>query len=89
MVLKVGDGRLKVGFEGRWVGKVVEEVRAMMLEVGERLLEVELRGLSKFGVFGIHFLEKGNGCGQVQGEIECERRSDEGQEEGEEKRGFG
>lgn len=76
MVLEVGDGRLKVGFEGRWIGKVVEEVRAMMLEVRERSLEVELRGLygwwEKFVVFGIHFLGKGRGCGQVQVEIECE-----------------
>lgn len=60
MVLEVGDGRLKVGFEGRGVGNVVEEVRAVMLEVGERSLEVELWGLfgwwEKFGVFGVHFL---------------------------------
>jgi hypothetical protein len=66
MVLEVGDGRLKLGFEGRGVGKVLEEVRAMILEVGERSLEIELWPLwglfgwwEKFGVFGVHFLGKG------------------------------
>ena len=47
VVLEVGESGLKVGFEGRGVWEVLEEIGAMVLEVAEGFLElgIELRGL--------------------------------------------
>lgn len=49
LILEVGEGGLQVCLEGRRVrveegkvGEVVEETGAMVLEVGESLLEAEL-----------------------------------------------
>lgn len=43
MVLEVGDGRLEVGFRVEWeIGEVAEKSGAVILNVGESLLEIEL-----------------------------------------------
>lgn len=55
--LEVGERGLEVGLEGRRIGEVLEEAKAVVLEVGEGLLEIDLREtFGGAGVFGVHIL---------------------------------
>lgn len=40
VVLQVGESGLEVGLEGKGVGEMLEEIRAVVLDVGEGFLEV-------------------------------------------------
>lgn len=71
LVLEGGEGGLKLGFEGRKVGKVVEKGRAVVLKGGERLRQVdfELVGFEERRNWvisrGTHFVErKKEECGE-------------------------